>query len=1123
MFIKTLTRSVAKVSGTVPLRIVLVVPFIIQITATVGIVGWLSFRNGQKAVNDVATQLRSEITARIQERLQTYVATPHLVNELTARTIELNQLNLQDSRSLERYFWKHIQSFPPISVTYIGTPKGEFFGARRNPDGKLHIELAKEVYGADNQGNRTKLLYSTPDFDPRVRPWYIAAVKAGKPTWSPFFSDYDTKQLNIAAIQPVYDRKGSLLGVLGSEFLFDEVNKFLHSLKIGKSGQTFIIDRSGMLVSTSTLDPVMIIKKEQTERIPAIKSQNPLIRSTTEYLLKRFSSLSKIDSTKQLDFVINGKHQFLQVTPLKEKRGLDLLIVVVVPEADFMEQINANNRTTILLCLTALVIATMVGIATSIYIVQPILRLKDAATALSQGKFDQTVNLERSDELGVLAQAFNNMANQLQESFTTLETKHDELQRLNQQLQRLDKLKDEFLANTSHELRTPLNGIIGIAESLIDGVTGKLPGETVSNLVAIASSGRRLSHLINDILDFSKLKNNQIELRIKPLGIRELTDVVFTLSQPLIGQKPLQLINSIGMDTPLVDADENRLQQILHNLIGNAIKFTESGVIEVSAELVSRGGAPVPALDSLSTDDPPEQLTAEQESLAITISDAGIGIPHDKLDTIFESFEQADGSTARVYGGTGLGLAVTKKLVELHGGTISVESKVDEGSRFTFTLPVSQQQVKISGKVSPIIAYASTPQFTNEPSSSASGLTSAMGDIRVLVVDDDPVNLQVLVNNLSLQNYSITQAGNGLKALALLESGLRPDLILLDVMMPRMTGYEVCRRIRESFPANELPIVLLTAKDQTSDLLEGFDSGANDYLNKPVSKQELLARIKTHIQLSKIHLSCSRFVPGEFLRCLDKESIIDVKLGDQTLKEMTILLANIRSCTSLYEQKTHTESFEFINAYLSRACPAIRQHKGFIDKYIGNSIMALFPDTAEDAIAAAIAMQQQVALFNSQMTQQRGYPEIAIAIGIHTGSLMLGTIGEEQRMESTVISDAVHLATHLEELTKLYGVGIIASEQTLKHLAQPTSYCHRLLSLVKVKGKNEPVVVFEIYEGEPPHLRELKNQTRTQFEEAVHLYYQQQFDEASQVFQEVLQVNSQDTAAEFYIQCCEDV
>jgi signal transduction histidine kinase/class 3 adenylate cyclase/ActR/RegA family two-component response regulator len=1080
MFIKTLTRSVAKVSGTVPLRIVLVVPFIIQITATVGIVGWLSFRNGQKAVNDVATQLRSEITARIQERLQTYVATPHLVNELTARTIELNQLNLQDSRSLERYFWKHIQSFPPISVTYIGTPKGEFFGARRAPDGKLHIELAKEVYGADKQGNRTKLLYSTPDFDPRVRPWYIAAVKAGKPTWSPFFSDYDTKQLNIAAIQPVYDRNGSLIGVLGSEFLFDEVNKFLHSLKIGKSGQTFIIDRSGMLVSTSTLDPVMIIKGEQTERIPAIKSKNPLIRSTTEYLLKRFINLSKIEKAKQLDFVINGKHQFLQVTSLQEKRGLDLLIVVVVPEADFMEQINANNRTTILLCLAALVIATLVGIATSTYIVQPILRLKDAATALSKGQFDQTVNLERSDELGVLAKAFNNMANQLQESFTTLETKHDELQRLNQQLQRFDKLKDEFLANTSHELRTPLNGIIGIAESLIDGVTGKLPGETVSNLVAIASSGRRLSHLINDILDFSKLKNNQIELRIKPLGIRELTDVVLTLSQPLIGQKSLQLINSIGMDTPLVDADENRLQQILHNLIGNALKFTESGVIEVSAELVScRGGAPVPALESLSTDDPP--LNKGGEYLAIIISDTGIGIPEDKLDTIFESFEQADGSTARVYGGTGLGLAVTKKLVELHGGTISVESRVGEGSRFTFTLPVSQQQVKISGKVSPIIAYASTPQFTNEPSTSASGSASSLGNIRVLVVDDDPVNLQVLVNNLSLQNYSITQAGNGLKALALMESGLRPDLILLDVMMPRMTGYEVCRRIRESFPANELPIVLLTAKDQISDLLEGFDSGANDYLTKPVSKQELLARMKTHIQLSKIHLACSRFVPGEFLRCLEKESIIDVKLGDQTLREMTILSAKICSFMSIYEGRSPKENFEFINAYLSQVCPAIRQHNGFIDKYIGDSIMALFPETAEDAIAAAITMQQQVALFNSQVAQQSDYPEIAIGIGIHTGSLMLGTIGEEQRMESTVISDAVHLATHLEELTKLYGASIIVSEQTLKHLAQPTNYCHRLLSLVKVKGNTDSVAVFEIYEGDSPQVRELKNQTRTQF------------------------------------------
>ena len=249
------------------------------------------------------------------------------------------------------------------------------------------------------------------------------------------------------------------------------------------------------------------------------------------------------------------------------------------------------------------------------------------------------------------------MASELQVSFTKLEHQ-------NAQLQRLDQLKDEFLANTSHELRTPLNGIIGLTESLIDGATGQLPKPTISNLENIAFSGRRLSNLINDILDFSQLRHKNIELQIKPVGIG-LLDIVVTLCQPLMGTKNLQLINSVTPDLPLVDADENRVQQVLYNLIGNAIKFTESGTVEISANAIS--------LESPQLADKESSVTSQLQSLIlrsklqITVSDTGIGIAEDKLERIFKSFEQADGSTAREYGGTGLGLAVTKKLVGLHG------------------------------------------------------------------------------------------------------------------------------------------------------------------------------------------------------------------------------------------------------------------------------------------------------------------------------------------------------------------------------------------------------------------------------------------------------------------------
>ncbi|MBD2184580.1 ATP-binding protein [Aerosakkonema funiforme] len=672
-----------------------------------------------------------------------------------------------------------------------------------------------------------------------------------------------------------------------------------------------------------------------------------------------------------------------------------------------------------------------------------------------------------------------------------------ELETNNATLQRIDKLKDEFLANTSHELRTPLNGIIGIAESMIDGATGKLTSRQVNNLSMIVYSGKRLANLVNDILDFSKLKYNNIALQIKPVDMRAITDVVLALSEPLIGKKSLRLVNQIPTDVPTVDADENRVQQILQNLVGNAIKFSENGVVEVSAKVVN-------------------------EHLEIAVSDTGIGIPDDKLERIFESFEQADGSTARQYGGTGLGLAVTKQLVQLHGGEIRVESVVGKGSKFSFTLPLSQSQVERNESILPAVNLGEIPVTIDEAIVTAEISAPNNGDYKILIVDDEPVNLQVLVNHLSLQNYYLVQASNGLEALAAIENGFFPDLILLDVMMPKMTGYEVCKQIRQKYPPNQLPVVFLTAKEQASDLLECFGSGANDYLTKPISKNELLARIKIHIQLAKVNIAYGRFVPHEFLRFLKKESIIDVNLGDQVQKEMTILFSDIRSFTTLSENMSPKENFDFINSYLKRVGPVIRNHNGFIDKYIGDAIMALFPETAEDAVQAAINMQRQVTIYNSHR-QKSGYPTIAIGVGLHTGNLMLGTIGEEQRMESTVISDAVNLASRMEGLTKVYGAGIAISEQTLSRLDEPTKYNCRFLGRVRVKGKKAPVAVFEVYDADPEHSIELKTETRGKFEEGVYLYHQQKYSEACQIFHYLLQKNHQDKAVMYYVERCEEL
>ncbi|MCT7982123.1 MASE1 domain-containing protein [Laspinema sp. A4] len=419
------------------------------------------------------------------------------------------------------------------------------------------------------------------------------------------------------------------------------------------------------------------------------------------------------------------------------------------------------------------------------------------------------------------------------------------LETANIQLQHLDRLKDEFLANTSHELRTPLNGIIGIAESLIDGATGELPITTRANLAMISSSGRRLSNLVNDLLDFSKLKHKTLDLQLKPIDLRSLVEIVFTLSLPLVGNKNLKLVNNISLDLPAVIADENRLQQILHNLIGNAIKFTETGTIEISAQRISGNDA----LEKFSS----------TSQLEITIFDTGIGIAEDKLERIFESFEQAEGSTGRLYGGTGVGLAIAKQLVELHGGQIWVKSRLGEGSKFSFTLPLSGEKVENFSATLPLLQQFATTDLNPQPVEHRV-IASHQGSAKLLIVDDEPINLQVLVNMLSLQNYTVIQAKNGIDALEILHKGFKPDLVLLDVMMPKMTGYEVTQKIRETWQASELPVLLLTAKNQLSDLVAGFESGANDYLTKPVEKDELLARIKTHLNLLRLKSENLRLV-----------------------------------------------------------------------------------------------------------------------------------------------------------------------------------------------------------------------------------------------------------------------
>ena len=485
-----------------------------------------------------------------------------------------------------------------------------------------------------------------------------------------------------------------------------------------------------------------------------------------------------------------------------------------------------------------------------------------------------------------------------------------------------NEAKNQIMANTSHELRTPLHGIINLADLIRIGASGPVSPQAVQDLEMIINSASRLNSLVNDILDFSKLQKQQLEIQHKPVDLFQVTENSLALLKPLHREKPIDLQNELTKDLPLVDGDEDRIQQILLNLLGNALKFTESGEVRLGA-------------------------VVQDGWIELAVADTGIGIPQDKQERIFDAFEQGDASTERTHGGTGLGLSVAKQLIELHGGRIWLESVVGQGSVFRFTLPCSsaseQERTEpvVSKKVNTNkalpVAVATVPVVEEEPGSEPNVdlLVDDPSEVTILVVDDEPINRQVLRNQLEMVGYRVEVAIDGLQGLKLLEK-LNPQVILLDVMMPRISGYQTCYRIRQKYSASELPIILLTAKDQPEDTVRGFQHGANDYLTKPFSREELLIRVQFHLKLSKATSEVYRMMDD--LRGMQNQLIQSAKLaavGEMTsgiahelktpLAGISTILSGVELAKQLHQEIDMDATCSRVNLLVQR-CSAIIDH-----------------------------------------------------------------------------------------------------------------------------------------------------------------------------------------------------
>jgi signal transduction histidine kinase/class 3 adenylate cyclase len=765
---------------------------------------------------------------------------------------------------------------------------------------------------------------------------------------------------------------------------------------------------------------------------------------------------------------------------------------------------------------------------------------------------------------------------------TYLERQCAELAERVSQLSVALKQQDDFYRHTSDELRLPVSAMVGIAEGLAEKSRAKYDRRFTHELQLVATTGKRLGAMLTNLIDFAALRTGTIVLEKRPIDLHSMVDVVTTMLSPAIGEKKLTVTNAIPADLPALLADEARVQQVMVNLLGNAVRYTTAGTVTVSASV-------------------------EGDRIELLVHDTGPGLTTRALKSLIDPSVELSAEPDLEVRTSGLGVRVCKQLVELHGGEFLATSKLGEGSSFGFRLPwtsdaaskdippslesdpnavSSEPQARRSpvvydddpppesgsttevfvgipkpgpgvrfrlnppglpslaepGKLVPeptitlaparptappsggFVAAAPValpeqpspiPLSPRMPSSIRVGQrTGSSPAYRALVADDEAINLSLLGQQLESLGLQVTKAGDGAAAWETFEKEGPFDVVLLDVVMPKMNGYEVCRSIRTRFTAAAVPVLMLTGKHDAREYVQGFEAGANDFLTKPFAKKELTMRVRMHLGIAKTNEALGRFVPRHFLELLGRDAITDVQLGDQVERNLPVMFGDVRNFTSIAEAIGSAETFAFLNSLLSRIGPAIRAEGGFIDKYIGDAFMALFPSSVDAAIRAAIRIQRELDLFNEAGLAPLGRT-VQLGMGLHAGPMRLGTIGEDERFEATVISDAVNLTSRLESLTKTFGVRAIVTENVVSGALE--TYDVRHLGAVKVRGKVHSVGVFDLVSADTEEQRELKLVTRARFEEGIHAFARADLEEAKSAFEQVAEVNPSDGAAWYYL------
>ncbi|MBD2247685.1 ATP-binding protein [Nostoc sp. FACHB-888] len=716
-----------------PLQIVLIVPFVLQIFGAVGLVGYLSFKNGQIAVNKLADQLMERTSDIVEQHLDSYLSTPHIVNQINAELIEMGLLDVRDRQTMGKYFWKQMQAYN-LSYIGVGLATGEGAGAARYDGKTVTIDDWKAkppkniyTYATDNQGNRKNVI-NILDWDNLSMPWYTEPVKAGKPIWSQIYTwNYpDNPYIVASAGRPIYDKNKQLLGMVGTDIHLLKLSDFLRNLDISDTGQVLILERNGLLIANSSTQKAFTIAKNEIQRLQATDSSDPVVQNIGQQLKQKFDSFQSINKPEKLQLKLQKESNFVYITPWRDQYGLDWLVVISVPEHAFMAQINANTNTTIMLCLGALVVATVMGYFTSRWIVYPIMRLNRATQAMASGNLDQLVDVSNIQELGSLTHSFNYMAGQLQESFSALENSKQalegrveertaelkntlsELQLTQAQVIQSEKMSSlgQLVAGVAHEINNPVNFIHGNITYLdeytqdllrmiylyqqrhssddpeIQTLTEEIDLEfLIEDLQKMLNSMKMGTERIRDIVLSLRNFSRMDEAEYKAVDIHEGIESTLLILQHRIKEKPDNPRIEINRDygnLPQVECYPGQLNQVLMNILVNAMDALDELNARRTYEEIKENPRKITIRTSV----------RNSQWVEIAISDNAMGMPKEVKNRIFDPFF----TTKSVGKGTGMGMAISYQIItEKHNGKLECFSTPGQGTEMIIQVPIQQQ------------------------------------------------------------------------------------------------------------------------------------------------------------------------------------------------------------------------------------------------------------------------------------------------------------------------------------------------------------------------------------------------------------------------------------------------